>query len=139
MRTQTEIVERLESRRAQDVFGFEVSEYVRALDFEHARPYLKEGVTAEEWEPDLMTDDAIRKCAVDYMDFAWEKANGCRGISAWRSLAHYQAWLWLLGDDELWPTLSDYEYYGKPELRRICEYFGLDADHWDDGVRTNEG
>lgn len=137
MRTQEEIVQRIEDRRDKDLFGFEVAEYLVALDYEHAKPYLNPDVTEDEWQPSLRDDSAVRDWAIDYMDFAWEKANNCRGISAWRSLAHYVAWLWLLGDDELWPKIEKYEYYGKPQLREICGYFGLDPDKWDDGVRVN--
>lgn len=134
-RTQNEIVARIEQRKAADPFGFEWPFYVGALDWAHAKPYLKEGAKESGWK---RQDDAeVRAEAIDYMEFAWDKANGCRGLSAGRSLSHYIAWLWLLGDDELWPTLTDYQYYGKDELRSICEYLDLDADRWDDGVRVN--
>jgi len=76
------------------------------------------------------------------MPFAWEKANGCRGISASRSLRHMVAWLWLDGQDEFlekWNDLRDYEYYGKPQLIAICELYGIDWKKFDDGVRTNIG
>lgn len=74
---------------------------------------------------------------IEYMPFAWEKANNCRGLSAGRSLAHYTAWLWLDGDNEIWPTLEDYEYYGKDKLVEICNYLGIDSKQWDDGIRKN--
>ncbi len=135
MKTQQEILARYKERTHADIFGFECTEYLCALDFEHARPYLKDDVT--EWEPSLDTDEKIRARAIDYMSFAWGKAIDCRGISAERSLAHYVAWLWMLGDGELWPTLENYEYYGKDELRAVCEWLGIDADEWDDGIRVN--
>jgi hypothetical protein len=71
------------------------------------------------------------------MDFAWDKANNGRGISANRSIAHYQAWLWLLGVEWCDTLMDDYEFYGKPQLIRICEYLGLDPKQWDDGERVN--
>ncbi len=89
----------------------------------------------DEWEPS--SDESIRKEAVDYMEFAWDKANNFRGLSAGRSMDHFTSWLWLLGDNEIWSSLQQYEYYGKDNLRRICEFLGLDADQWDDGVRLN--
>ena len=49
-RTQDDIVNRLESRKDDDRLGFEVSAYIDYLGFEHARPYLNPGVTAEEWD-----------------------------------------------------------------------------------------
>lgn len=135
MKSQDEIVARVEARKGEDVFGFEVSMYIPFLDYAHAKPYLNDDVTSEQWKKESKTP---REKMVDYMPFAWEKANDGRGISAWRSLAHCVAWLWLDGDTEIWPTLEDYEFYGKPQLIEICKYLGLDSAQWDDGVRVNE-
>jgi hypothetical protein len=136
MRTQDEIVARIEERKERDPFGFEVSEYIAYLDYTHAKPYLKPEVKPEEWTQ--LELNKVIDVMIGYMPFAWEKANNCRGISAGRSLSHYVAWLWLNGDDTLWRTLFDnYEYYGKDSLRKICLYLGLDADQWDDGRRVN--
>ena len=71
----------------------------------------------------------------EYMEFAWEKANEFRGLSAMRSMHHYTAWTWLLGDD--FGNLLQYDYYGKDNLIRICEHYGWDHTKWDDGVRSN--
>ena len=73
------------------------------------------------------------------MEFAWDKANNCRGISASRSIDHYSVWIWLLGDEDKLSDIRDYEYYGKPQLVEICELYGWDHSKWDDGVRTNVG
>lgn len=62
----------------------------------------------------------------DYMSFAWEKAYDHRGLSASRSLYKMQAWLWLLGDDELLVFAEDadnYVPYGTPILRKISEKY----------------
>jgi hypothetical protein len=135
MRTQDEILERIRERKDEDMLGFEWHEYVAYLDFDHAKEFLKDTATAEDRnQADI---NGLRQVMIEYMPFAWDKANNCRGISAGRSLAHYVAWLWLAGDDELLGALDDYEFYGKDELVRICEHLGLDADTWDDGVRTN--
>ena len=125
---------------SEDPLGFEWHEYIRALPKEDLLAQrgvlLKEDATLDGFAPDLTSDDAIRACCIDYMPFAWEKANGSRGISAWRSLAHYKAWLWMLGTDEF-EGVEEYEHYGKEWLRRICVFLGLDADRWDDGVRVD--
>ena len=137
MRTQEEIVARIEAREADDILGFEVLEYVDYLDFEHARPYLKDEVTEDEWEgPRSLAE--VEDVMKDYMEFAWGKANNCRGISASRSISHYVAWLWLDGQAEMADTLQDdYEFYGKPQLEQICAYLGIDHKQWDDGRRSN--
>lgn len=140
MRTQAEIIRRATEAQKRDIFGFEWAEYLRALTRESAETLrgslIKKDADLSDWKPDLLTDEAVRACCVDYMEFAWDKANNCRGISAGRSLAHYRAWLWLMGEDRF-ENVDDYEFYGKNELRRICEFLGLDAAKWDDGVRVN--
>jgi hypothetical protein len=142
MRTQQEIVDRFNERREEDFFGFEIGEYVDFLDFENAKEFLKDEVDAEQWKlaQKENTREVILKIMEDYMEFAWTKANNCRGISAGRSIGHYQAWVWLLGDEDvkalgiLW---MDYEYYGKAELVAICERFGWDWKQWDDDSWCN--
>ena len=139
MRTQEEIVKRISERKKNDMFGWEFDGYIRRLDYEHAKPFLKKIVRSGDWKPEKINPVEELK---DYMPFAWEKANNCRGISAGRSLMHMVAWLWLDGQDEFlkkWNDLRDYEYYGKPQLIAICELYGIDWKQYDDGVRTNIG
>lgn len=133
-RTQDEIVARYKERAANDPFGFEVHEYLPYLDFEHANALgiLKPDTTAEEWKAIGDQVPAVRDRMVEYMSFAWEKANNQRGISASRSIAHYIAWLWLDGADALASEIGDYVNYGKPQLTRICEYLGLDVAKYQD-------
>lgn len=141
MRTFEEIVKRIEDTAGEDWLGFEVNEYFRALtpeQIEVLKPrIIKQEADLSKHVPDLTNDEAIRKCCIDYMPFAWDKANNCRGISAGRSLAHYKAWLWMLGTDEF-EGIDEYEYYGKPQLVQICAFFGLDSARWDDGRRVND-
>ena len=141
MRTQEELFQRYLARKDHDMFGFETGEYLRGMErnrLERLREmgHIKEDADLSEWEPDLNNGDALAKCMHEYMPFAWDKANNCRGISAWRSLAHYIAWLWMAGE-EGFDNLDDYEFYGKPQLERICDYLRLDASQWDDGIRSN--
>lgn len=140
--TQAEIVARIEERMKADMFGFEWHEYLKYLDFEHAKPYLKADTTAEEWHPVPFTRDAVIREMEDYMEFAFDKANCQRGISANRSVLHYVAWTWLAGDNALSEWI-DQEYghnyclYGKLILRHICDHYGWRWEQWDDGVLTN--
>jgi len=68
---------------------------------------------------------------IDYMSVAWEKATDERGLSANRSLLHYQNWFWLLGEDEIAKHMFDNcGSYGKLKLRVIQKYLGLNqADY----------
>ena len=143
MRTQEEIVARIQERRPGDMFGFEVDVYFNYLDFEHAKTYLKPDTeaTATNWE---MSDlDRVLVSMKEYMPFAWDKANDSRGISAVRSIKHFIAWIWLLGDDEFANVVetqlnTNYRFYGKEILISICAKYGWDYTQYDDGVRTNE-
>lgn len=128
MRTQDEIVSRIDRIRSEDFFGFETSDLVVALDYEHAKPFLASGCTKEEWDlgrPEY-TPENSRKLIRDYLEFAWEKANDERGISASRSQSHFRAWIWLAGDDEVLAAVESapYEPYGKPKLEVVEAHYG---------------
>ena len=137
-RTQEQIVERIKAREENDPLGFEVGEYIDYLDFEHAKPYLKEGCSAEEWEAHRSNVPLPKDAIVDYMKFAFDKAHGERGISANRSLQHMIAWSWLSGDEELNAGIesryrTEYCGYGLDILRWVCEQLGIDPkEHGDD-------
>jgi len=142
MRTQAEIIKRLKERRPRDPFGFEWLEYIWGLTRESAETLvgteLRENADLSEWgDTPISNEDILDKCK-EYMEFAWEKANGCRGISAGRSLMHYKAWLWMLGRDDF-EDIDKYDYYGKDELVRICEFLKIDHEKFDDGIRSNNG
>lgn len=142
--TPEEIAARYEERSKHDLFGFETGEYFPYLPFEAMRKNAKEDAADDQLREAMkpLGRDSIVKEMEDYMEFAWEKANGCRGISAGRSLAHYVAWTWLAGDAEFSAKLEqeidrNYRYYGKDILVMICEHYGWDSKKLDDGRRSN--
>lgn len=140
MRTQAEILQRIKEAEKRDMFGFEWQEYLGALTKESLETLrgtlLKADAKLDDIKQTFESDDAIRKQAIEYMPFAWEKANNGRGISAARSLMHYKAWLWLLGQDWI-DEHDEYQFYGKDNLVRICKFLDLDSKQWDDGRRVN--
>lgn len=137
MRTDEEILERIEliEKDGGDSLGIQRSDLIFRLPFSEAKKYLKPEVTADEYQQLPRDRESLIAQMLDYMPFAWEKANNCRGISAYRNMDHYTSWIWLAGDDL--GDLFDYQHYGKEKLRMICAHYGFDADQWDDGVRTN--
>lgn len=142
MRTQDEIVNRINERTKEDILDFETGVYIPFLDFEHAKPFLLKGITNEQWVRIYIVNskENILSEMLGYMPFAWEKANDCRGISANRSISHFEAWLWLMDDgflDEF--NAIEYEHYGKEKLKAICDKYGWDYKLWDNGVLTNCG
>ncbi len=134
MRTDEEILARI-NKIENDFLGFSTSDLVRCLPFEQAKPFLTDSAKEEEWTVEPHDRESLLARMLNYMPFAWGKANNMRGISAARSLSHYQEWIWLAGDDL--GDFSDYQYYGKDELVRICEHYGWEHAQWDDGERTN--
>jgi len=137
MRTGKEILLRIKEIAHRDIFGIETDDLIMHLDFEDARQFLKEGITPEIWAKGCFSRDpeSVEKGMLEYMPFAWEKANGCRGISAYRSMSHFNAWTWLAGDDL--GDLLKFSFYGKDNLVKICEHYGWDHTQWDDGIRIN--
>ena len=121
MRTQEEIVARIES--SNSFFGFDKEVYIYALDYEHAKPYLKAEVTEDEWESSLEEEGPIEKRFASYMEFAIGKALDHRGISANRSVEKLNAYSWLLGEDD-WIE-EPYAMYGVPILKALAERHSL--------------
>lgn len=139
MKTDKEILERIKYQKTIDPFGFSVGTLAECLSFESAKPLLKPNATPEDWGHAQPRDaEAVKARMLEYMPFAWDKANMNRSISAGRSILHMSAWLWLLGMDQAADQIQDYDLYGKPWLRAICEHFDWDWRQWDDGRWTND-
>jgi hypothetical protein len=128
LRTDAEIEHHLNNRPTKgDLFDFGGTVLLCFLPYGVAREHLKPGVTEKEWESARMqpTRAVVLGEMREYIDFAFEKANGERSISALRSPQKYQAWLWLLGDEELAEEIGSYTNYGLPQLRAINAKYGL--------------
>lgn len=121
MRTETEIKAKIDEK-SKEMFDFTSDALLEFLPFESAKPFLKEGVTAEEWAKHQkpLTRENVVECIREYMPFALEKAKDQRGLSASRSISKMQAWLWAIGDDELVEYCeTNYKPYGMPALKAI--------------------
>lgn len=127
--TQEQIVERIRERIDHDVLHFEIQYYFEYITHEQAKLWLKPDSKAENWdEPKTLDREAIIADMRGYMPFAFGKAHGQRGISATRSIYHYIAWTWLIGDTEFSKEIQDdanYAPYGLTALRMICEKYGF--------------
>lgn len=144
MKTQLEIVARIQERYLEDFLLCETKVYLEYIDFERAKPILAEispDITGEGWQ---VRDQAhILKDMEEYMSYAWQKANDRRGIGITKCINHYAAWIWLLGDsafaEEVDRELNEnYRFYGKEILILICNKYGWDYSQYDDGIRTND-
>jgi hypothetical protein len=134
-RTHDEIVARLKELRERDYFGFQSSDLLSYLPWDKAKDFLKEGSDEGAWRAEYPIFKPPLKAVLDYLPFAWDKANNMRGLSAMRSLEHIQAWLWLAGipGKALSDYFDDYEYYGKPQLVFTSQFVGFDWQKVDDG------
>jgi hypothetical protein len=131
MRTQDEIVKRFNERKSDDMFGFEIGEYLNALSHETALANGLTKMTKDEWgESRLLSESGVREQMREYVDFAYEKINNERGISANRTVMHYIAWLWLVGEDELLAWVereyeTNYHGYGRHIVDEIVKRLDL--------------
>ena len=140
-RTPDEILARVRHIIAggKDILGFETDQLIRWLPY----PYAKEFLIAnckEQWDARYTppTRETLKIKMLEYMEFAWEKANNFRGICAMRSIGHYISWMWVYGDDGMEVMgNTPYDHYGKEILVDICQFFEWDYSEWDDGVRLN--
>jgi len=132
-KTEAQIVARMNELQGGpgDFFGFQMDDLMEYISFEAAAPFIKDDAKADgqlklKWDMKPATEEQLRTTIRNYLGFAWEKANNCRGISAGRSIDHFRAWLWLLGEEELSEEIGNYDLYGKPQLVKVSELSGID-------------
>lgn len=128
LRNPEEIKKQIEFWKDNDFFGYKRYDLIEHLDKDFAEEYIKSEEFAN-WAPSEYTIESIVRKMADYMEFAWDKAINERGLSASRSIEHYIAWLWLIGDTdavEFAQDESNYPMYGKPILRYIAERYGFE-------------
>lgn len=128
MRTQEEIATKVRASRTK-FLDFAGDALLAYLDFDHAREFLKDGTTAEQWaecHTPLAADKVIAEMR-DYMSFAWGKVEDHRGISASRSVDKMTAWAWLLGDGGAYAAIeaAGFPNYGAPKLAAVCRVLGF--------------
>jgi hypothetical protein len=135
LRTQDEIVAKLDDNTIERFMDFTPDVLVPALEWEFAKKYLKEDyvekVEKEEEKFEYTSDiKTIVQEFLDYMVFAWGKAENQRGLSASRSINKLSAWLWLLNREDLVSTIEDnnlYNPYGAPALIEVCNQLGIEV------------
>jgi hypothetical protein len=129
-RTQQEILQKMETVAGRDMFGFQRDLLLGFLKYKYARPFLREGVTKEEWDAarTKRTVDAALDEMRSYMEFAWGKAINERSLSAGRSVQKLEMWCWMIGRDDLAAFAADednYPMYGIPILRHLSRELGF--------------
>lgn len=135
LRTQEEIVAKLDDDTQEKFMDFTPDVLVPALKWDYAKKYLvpeyilkvEKGEEKFEYNSDIKS---IVQDFLDYMVFAWGKAEGQRGLSASRSINKLSAWLWLLNREDLVNIIEDdnlYNPYGAPALIEVCNKLGIEV------------
>lgn len=112
-----------------DMFGFAKEVYLEHMAWDEAKQhYNDEYVKSVEdgAEPNTQVTDVMEAAQdfLDYMVFAWMKAEDERGISASRSIVKLSAWLKVLGRNDLSELIESeglYNPYGAPALIAVCK------------------
>lgn len=138
MRTTEEILARIAAVKDDDWMGTQTSDLLMFLPYEAAKPFLADGWGQEKFEQAQRSGGGTPKERIrDYLSFAWDKANNCRGLSAGRSLEHIMTWLWLAGYENADAEFSDYSHYGKKQLVIASLLVDFDFERHDDGAWVN--
>ena len=128
VRTQEEILKRFES--VDDLFGTQKGDLICYMSFENAKQFLKEDYVKEvesgqkEWNISISPKERI----LDYLEFAYSKAENQRGLSASRSMLHFKTWIWLDDKkfyDEIIYDIENYTNYGLSVLDKISKHYGF--------------
>ncbi len=140
MRTERDIINRVKDIAEDDFFKWQSNDLLYYVSWDcllEVRDEKEAKATQAEWaeRPAQNLKDEI----IEYLPFAWDKANNCRGISSSRSIEHLLAWAWL-HSDALYEGLTnvEYEFYGKPQLVFISEAFNVDWKELDNGQWGND-
>ena len=128
IRTSEEIEQRIKD--SSDFMSIQQVDLIAALDGDTAKKYFSEEYLKkveageDKWEP-----QDPKQMILEYLPFAYDKAENQRGLSAGRSMLHFKSWIWL-EDDEFYKSIIDdidnYTNYGIPTLDKIAEHYGFD-------------
>lgn len=128
--TQEEIVERIDAIEGSDMFGEFRPTLIGYLDYEHAKPFLKDEVIEEKWEQG--GDEQLRSEVHRYMEGWWkQKVEDGRGISVHRGRAQVVNLLFIAGVP-LWKEVGidsdegvNGGWYQEDAYNKIADLFGL--------------
>ncbi len=133
MKNIAQIMDRINGRemKERDVFGFGREALLTFVPWEQgvATGIIKSETAQKDWETatEPLTEEAVRARILDYLEFAWTKIEGHRGLSAGRSVHKLREWFWILEDEEAVNILEDeslYPPYGAPAVARVSERIG---------------
>lgn len=124
MKTQKEIIDKIKKEKNNDLFGTIKNDLMIFLDLENIKPFLDDENKLKIYKKCKMENTVINiiKKMKDYLDFAFDKAETQRGLSANRSMDHYHTWIWLLNEEKRFGDIRKYEDYGISHLNKIKDF-----------------
>ncbi|MFD8075864.1 hypothetical protein ACFV3E_24810 [Streptomyces sp. NPDC059718] len=127
-RSQDDIIARAQS--ADDMFGWSQEVLLAYVDYDHARPFLHDNFTAEQWTEYAEDPAKVHDAAHAYYVFALGKIEDERGISAERSVIKLREYAWLMGLDDVVAAMDAAEYapYGTPKVEAFAAGLGFTPD-----------
>lgn len=127
-RTDEEIEARIKELQPGEFLPFETTDLASYLPQERLAPLgfsLREA--GAPWVQAKRDEESLRAAAIQYLPFALEKCLNHRGLSAGRSVSHYQAWFWMLGNEAMAAiNWDDYGNYGAPILKSVAAFLQVD-------------
>lgn len=133
-KTQSEILQEIKADRG-GLFDFTADVLIQFLDWESGKEFYKDEFVKEvnegtkEKVNSLTLENGVKEF-LDYLEFAWGKAEDQRGLSASRSIQKLSAYLWVFGKEDLKKTLNDdslYNPYGAPALIKVSEALSINV------------
>jgi len=130
LRTQEEILEKYKEYEDDGrMFDFRPEVLLEHLSYENSSQFLSDEYKAKVSSGEVKhtsVDNVLEATQdfLDYMVFAWMKAQDERGLSASRSIQKLSAWLWLLNREDLESKINEdglYNPYGAPALVEVCK------------------
>lgn len=136
LRTQEEILEKYKEYEDDGrMFDFRPEVLLEHLSYENSSQFLSDKYKAKISSGEIkysFVNNVLEATQdfLDYMVFAWMKAQDERGLSASRSIQKLSAWLWLLNREDLESKINEdglYNPYGAPALVEVCKALEINA------------
>ncbi|MBF0132826.1 MAG: hypothetical protein HQL75_09615 [Magnetococcales bacterium] len=136
MRTDMEILGRIQELETTDIFKWESNLLITFLPFSLAKPLLAERNLhyTDQWiDQDRSIGTLVNKMS-QFMDIALEMVIHHRGTKTQRSVDYFHAWVWLMEDTSLLAFMDNPDHFpqfGAPILKEICRrhQFHWPSDH----------
>ncbi|MFY1673973.1 hypothetical protein ACN27G_29140 [Plantactinospora sp. WMMB334] len=123
-RTQQEIVDRLRHARAsgEDRFAEQEAILLPALDFDHARPFLRATARRDRWRQQHDHESRARA----YLVLAISEIINHRAPQARRAVVALVELAWLLGRDDIVTAMNTASYarFGAPKVKAFTDGLG---------------